>query len=146
MTAKRVKRRGCSAAVLPRLGARQDRAIVDARNSALEPTNQLLHPLRAWSTARMISDTSTLVPLGMPCGHAEVRAVPRTMFTRTMMSLTATVPEPLQSPTHGTGAGVGVEVGETPTVLLTVAVVVSVVVAVAVCGGAEVAVALGLAV
>jgi hypothetical protein len=105
-------------------------------------------PFIASFTAWMISATSTAAPLGTPCGHVDACPLPRPMFTRLIMSLTATVPTPPQSPTHGTGIGVGVAVGETPTVLVTVpvAVAVNVGVPVAVCVGEGVAVGLGVTV
>jgi len=85
----------------------------------------------------MISATLISPPLGMPCKHADGWAVPKSMFTRLMMSFTATVPTPLQSPMHGTGLGVEVALGEMPTVLVAVpvALAVGVAVPVALCVG-----------
>lgn len=62
-------------------------------------------------TARMIRVMSTSAPLGTPCGHAAVCAVPKAMFTRVMISFTVTSPLPSQSPVQATVVGVGVTVG-----------------------------------
>src|SRR5579862_1341913 len=62
----------------------------------------------ALPTALSISVMSTLSPLGMPSGQAEASAVPRSMFTSTMISLTVTAPLPSQSPAHGATVFVGV--------------------------------------
>jgi len=64
--------------------------------------------LSAYPTALMISVMSTTSPLGMPWGQADALAVPRSMFTNTMISLTVTSPLPSQSPPHGLPVGVAV--------------------------------------
>jgi hypothetical protein len=46
----------------------------------------------------MITATLISAPLGTVCAHAEGWALPRAMFTRIMMSFTATLSVPLQSP------------------------------------------------
>src|SRR5579862_2790872 len=51
-------------------------------------------------TALTIRVMSTAAPLGMPFGQADVSAVPRSMLTNTMISLTVTSPLPSQLPTH----------------------------------------------
>lgn len=63
-------------------------------------------------TAMSICDTSVTVS-GMPLGHAaSCVCEPSAMLTMVMISLTATVPSPLQSPTQiETGVFVGVGVG-----------------------------------
>src|SRR5262249_39110506 len=71
---------------------------------------------RALFTARMTNAMFAAAPFGMPCGHADGAALPKTMLTSVMRSLIATAWRPAQSPTHtAAGEGVGVGVGAAAT-------------------------------
>src|SRR5579862_8354280 len=65
------------------------------------------HDVSALFTALMMQVMST-PPAQTPDGHAELSALPRSMFTRIMISLTPTDWSLLQSPAHPPGVGVGV--------------------------------------
>jgi len=55
----------------------------------------------------------TCAPGGMPGAQADTSALPRVIFTRVMISLTATSSSPLQLPTHGSAGCVAVGVAVT---------------------------------
>ena len=58
-------------------------------------------PDNAFLTAWMINATSTVAPLGTPCGHDDAGSLPSAIATSVTRELIVSVPVPAQSPTQG---------------------------------------------